>query len=79
MIAEYDGLIWEISDIPVGSSTPDDLYELSYHATTTCDCGEEIEGIAQYWSRFPDSLMSWLERVEYEHECEQEEEDDEDF
>lgn len=75
----YDGMEWEIEDTPIGSSTPDELYELSYRAKTKCpDCGDEIQGTAYYWSRESDMSFAWLERIDYE-ECgadENEEEDD---
>ncbi len=71
MIEQYDELDWDISEIPIGSSTPDELYELSYRATTQCpDCGEEIRGIANYHSHDGSfGAASWLASIDYE-ECE---------
>lgn len=67
MIENYDGLDWDISDIPIGCSTPDELFEYSYRAESECpDCGTPINGTAQYWSRDEDGVSSWLERVDYE-------------
>jgi hypothetical protein len=76
----YDDLLWDIDDTPVASSTPDEFHELSYRATSECpDCGAELNGYAQYWSRSPDMSLSWLERIDYEYcECQLEKEQDED-
>jgi hypothetical protein len=76
----YNDLIWDIDDIPIGSSTPDEFFELSYRASTSCpDCGNTIDGTAQYWSR-EEGSGSWLERVDYEScPCEEEVEDDYDY
>lgn len=73
-IEEFDGLEWEVDDFPIGSSTPDEFYELSYNATATCECGEKIEGTAQYWSRDPDMIPAWFSHVDYEPcNCEEDE------
>lgn len=80
MSENYDGLDWDISDMPIGSSTPDDLFELSYRAASECpDCGNSIDGIAQYCSHNALMLNPWLERIDYEPcECTvSEDEDDE--
>jgi hypothetical protein len=80
MSENYDGLDWSISNIPIGCSTPDELFEYSYRAETECpDCGKQITGIAQYWSHNEKGLNSWLERIDYEPcECTvSEDEDDE--
>lgn len=66
----YDDLEWEIDETPIGSSTPDELFELSYRATTKCPtCGDEIRGTANYWSREEDMSNTWLNNIEYK-ECE---------
>lgn len=72
MTETYDDLQWNISDMPVGCSTPDELFEYSYRAETKCpNCGESISGTAQYWSREEDGNSSWLERIDYAPcECE---------
>jgi hypothetical protein len=61
----FDDLEWDISEMPIGSSTPDEFVEFSYNATAICpNCGKKIEGTAQYWS---DKIgRTWLERVDYE-------------
>ncbi len=77
---QFDGLDWEIDDFPIGCSTPDEFFETSYRATATCECGNEISGVAQYWSRDPDGISSWLERIDYEPcDCEEEIDDEDDF
>lgn len=75
----YDDLEWDIEDIPIGSSTPDHFCELSYRATAVCNnCGNILQGVAQYWSRSEDMFNAWLERIDYDYcECELEEELDE--
>lgn len=75
----YDDLEWEIGS-PIGSSTPDDKFEVTYQATAICpNCGAEIEGEAQYWSDDEDMSNEYLARVDYQPcECsEDEEEEDE--
>jgi len=62
----YDDLEWEIDRIPVGSSTPDDLFELTYNANANCpNCGSEIQGEANYWSNYNDMSNAWLSSVYY--------------
>ncbi len=79
MKENYDDLNWDIEDMPVGSSTPDDLFEWSYPASTKCpDCGNPIDGTAQYWGRDEDGISSWLQRIDYEP-CPCEEEDTDDY
>jgi hypothetical protein len=74
---EYDSLIWEIDDYPIGSSTPDEMFELVFRATTTCnECGDNIEGKASYYSRYPDMSDMSLAHIDYEP-CECEEDIDE--
>jgi hypothetical protein len=76
MITEtYDGLVWEIDEIPIGSSTPDEFFELSYRAHATCPNGHVIRGTANYWSRDEAFVAPWLSSIEYEpcEECEYEE------
>lgn len=74
----YDDLTWEIGETPVGFSTPDDLFEYSHRATTSCPhCGVEISGTAQIWSRNENMIGAWLERVDYEP-CHCDEKEDED-
>jgi len=78
----YDGLDWEIDDFPIGSSTPDDLFELSYRATTTCENGHTIEGTANFWSHNEDMANAWLNDIDYTscEECEEEDDfEDDDF
>lgn len=72
----YDDLTWDIGEIPIGSSTPDDFFELSYNATTNCpNCNEEIHGEAQYWSR--DESDYYLERIDYDPcDCDEADEND---
>lgn len=78
MSENYDGLDWDISDIPIGCSTPDELFEYSHRAESKCpDCGTPINGTAQYWSR-DEGGPSWLERVDYEP-CLCQEEDTDDY
>lgn len=76
----YDDIEWEIEEIPIGFSTPDEFYENSFRAYGTCDNGHKIEGTALYWSRDDDMSGAWLERVDYDEceECAEEDEDDED-
>lgn len=70
MKQEYDGLVWDIEYPPIGSSTPDDLFELSYRATAECpNCGSRISGTAKFWSRDETMIGAWLNSVDYE-ECE---------
>lgn len=78
MTENYDDLIWEIDDLPIGSSTPDELFELSFRAYTTCDNGHKIEGVANYWSRYGDMSQAWLNSIDYEpcEECELDNEDE---
>jgi transcription elongation factor Elf1 len=73
---KFDGLEWEIGS-PIGSSTPDDQFEVTYAATATCpNCGSKIEGEASYWSDNEDMSNAWFNNVQYEP-CECAEEDDE--
>lgn len=78
--AHYDGLEWEIDDFPIGSSTPDDLFELSYRATTICENGHDMEGVANFWSHNEDMSNPWLNDIEYIpcEECDEEEIDEDD-
>lgn len=70
MTENYDGLLWEIDEIPIGSSTPDELFEYSYRAKAECpECGGKIHGTANYWSREDDMSGAWLSSIDYE-ECE---------
>lgn len=80
MTETYDGLEWEIDDFPIGSSTPDEFFELSFRAYATCDNGHKIEGEAHYWSRDDDMSGAWLDSIDYEpcEECEAEREDEDD-
>ena len=75
----YNGLDWEIGEMPVGSSTPDEFFELEFNAIAKCpSCGDTIHGTASYWSREEDMSSSWFNDIHYEPcECEesQEEED----
>ena len=77
----YDDLIWDISDFPIGSSTPDDLFEMSYRAEARCPmCNGRIEGTAYYWSRYSDMGDMWLERIRYQDcECNSDESELEDY
>lgn len=67
----YDDLIWTISTIPSESCTPDEFYELGYRATSECENGHRIEGMARYWSRDDGLTGWWLDRIDYEpcEEC----------
>lgn len=84
----YNDLEWEIDELPIGCSTPDEFFENSFRAKTTCpECGNDIRGTAQIWSDHEDMINCWLERVDYDpcEECgypedvydEYEEDDDE--
>lgn len=80
----YDGIEWEIDDFPIGSSTPDELFEMSFNATGTCENGHKITGIAHYWSSDDSMFDARLESIDYDEceECdllEEDEFDDEDF
>lgn len=77
----YDNLEWEISILPIGSSTPDMFFELVYAATTKCPhCGLEITGEASYFSDTEDMADMRLESIYYEEcECQEEDDDDEDY
>jgi hypothetical protein len=77
----YDDLTWEVDELPIGSSTPDELFENSFRASTTCENGHTIEGVAYYWSHFENMSDAWLSHIEYDdcEECEDESEDDDDF
>ncbi len=79
MIETYDDLEWDIDEMPIGSSTPDEFFELSYRATANCPhCGEEIQGTAQMWSR--DEFSWWLDHVDYEPcNCQDEDEEEDDW
>jgi hypothetical protein len=67
MTEHYNGLNWGIGELPIGSSTPDDLFELSFRASARCqECGNTIEGTANYWSRHDDMSMAWLNNIDYE-------------
>lgn len=77
MTETYNGLVWEIDDFPVGSSTPDEFYELDFRAKANCpECGSTIDGTAHYLSRSDDYSNSWLDRIDY-NPCEQCEDSDE--
>ncbi len=71
----YDDIEWEIDDIPIGFSTPDDMFEQWYRATGTCDNGHKIQGTAYYWSNSEDMSGAWISRIEY-NLCEQCDTDD---
>ena len=76
----YDELEWEIDTLPIGSSTPDELFEYSYRAYSKCPhCEEKIEGTANYWARNDDMIGAWLNSIDYD-ECDcQNEEKEEDY
>ncbi len=75
-MVRYNDLDWDINPMPIGSSTPDDLFETSYSAQASCpECGNPIIGTANYWSR-EDGGEGWLENIHYEP-CEFCPEDDE--
>ncbi len=73
----YDDLEWEVEDFPVQSSTPDEFFELTYRCSSKCpNCGNVIEGKANYWSNDESMISTWLESIEYEEcECDIEDED----
>jgi hypothetical protein len=77
----YDYLEWEIGYLPIGSSTPDDLFELSYDATSHCPmCNSKINGTAYYWSTSEDMTDMWLHTIDYEDcDCGESEEELEDY
>jgi hypothetical protein len=82
MKEDFNGLEWDIDEMPVGASTPDDKFELTYLATATCpNCGEEIQGEAHFWSDDEDMIDASLHTVHYEPcdctEDDEEEEEDE--
>lgn len=67
MTANYDGIEWDIEETPIGSSTPDDQFEYSYKAKGKCnECGNEIIGTANYWSRNEDGSNASLNNVDYQ-------------
>jgi transcription elongation factor Elf1 len=71
----YDGYEWEIG-ASIGSSTPDDKFEITYAATAICpDCGEKIDGEASYLSDDDDLSSAVFDSVRYEP-CECADEDD---
>jgi len=74
----YDELEWDIDTLPIGSSTPDDLFEFSYSATSNCPmCNKTIEGTAYYHSHTDEIGGGWLSYIEYEDcDCEEEEDDE---
>lgn len=78
IIEHYNGLTWEVDELPIGSSTPDEFYELSYRAYATCPNGHKIEGVANYWSRDETMILSWLDSIHYDEceQCESEEEEE---
>jgi hypothetical protein len=82
MLVTYDDLDWIIDPIPIGSCTPDHLYEVNFRASAVCpNCGAEIDGVANFWSRSEDMDDAWVESIDYEPcDCEDEDydEDDED-
>ena len=66
MKVNYDGIEWDVEETPVGSSTPDDQFEQSYRARGRCtECGSEIIGEANYWSRNEDGSNASLNNVDY--------------
>ncbi len=82
----YENLEWDIGELPISSSTPDELFELSYRAEAKCpSCGDTIHGTANYWSRDESMVTAWLNSIDYEPcDCEnkhadEEYEDDDDF
>lgn len=78
MLVKYDDRDWFIGTIPIGSSTPDNLYEFSFRAYSYCPhCGGEIEGVANIWSRSEDMDDAWVHNIDYEPcDCEDYDEDD---
>jgi hypothetical protein len=77
MKVTFDGLEWEVEELPIGSSTPDEQFEVSYNATAECPyCGSKIDGTANYWSDSEDMLNAWLQSIRYK-ECECQEDGDE--
>lgn len=71
----YDDIEWLIDEMPIGFSTPDDMFEQWHRATGTCENGHQIQGTAYYWSNSQDMSGAWLERIEYTP-CEQCDADD---
>lgn len=80
-IETYDYLEWDIGYMPIGSSTPDDLFEFSYNATSHCPmCNAQINGTAYYWSTNEDMTDMWLHTIDYEDcDCDESEEELEDY
>ncbi len=81
MIETYNGLTWDVDELPVGSSTPDDLFEVSFRAETRCpNCGDRISGTANYWSRDETMIFAWLHDIIYDPcECEDWDEDKDEY
>jgi hypothetical protein len=69
----FDGIEWDICEIPCGSSTPDEFVEFWHKALARCPhCGTPIHGMAY----FIDGRLDNLEYGECEN-CWEEEECDE--
>jgi hypothetical protein len=81
MIETYEGIVWDIDEIPIASSTTDELFELDFRATGKCpECGGTINGTAHVWSRDENFIDAWLERVDFDEcECNSEETEKEDY
>lgn len=77
MVENYDDLLWEVDEMPVQSSTPDDLFEISFNAVAECpSCWSKIHGMANYWSRDEDYSGAWLNSIDYEPcECQDDNDD----
>lgn len=81
MTERHNNLDWEIGDLPIGSSTPDEFFEMDYRASTKCpECGYTLHGVAHYWSRHENMIAAWLNDISYEPcECDDEKEEDWDY
>lgn len=66
MIEAYNGIEWEVEEMPIGSSTPDEMFEISYRAKGKCpECKNEITGTANYWSQDENGNNARLSNVDY--------------
>ena len=73
----YDGLEWEISPLPIESSSADDEYEWVFEATHKMDNGIEVHGLAYYYGDYLETAE--FRDIEYNNDDFDEEDEEDEY